>query len=120
MPYYITNGVNNTQPLQGIAFGQPVNVNYFINKKSESDSYMGKTLLTVAAITGGLVFHKNIANVIKKFAPGIFNFFGKHVGSPAREFVAKYAKNSIVKTAIQGKHEFADIGDKIMNWIKAK
>ncbi len=96
--------------------------NYYCIKPQEPDSYKGKTLkrvLTFAGIASALLFHKNIANCIQKYAPGFYEWCGNHIGKYARNIITRNPENFLVKNAVLSKTKLAQWGDATIKFFKS-
>ena len=111
--------VKNGQPVGVVYFGEGGNLVYG-PKPQEPDSFNGKTLLTIAAVAGAVIFRKNIMNKLAPFiakhpklAEGL-NTATKYVS----DFYKKHADNSLVKLVKEGWDKTGTWGDSIVKWFK--
>jgi len=114
----MVQGINNVQQLQALqatSFGQG-NVS-LLNQKAQSDSFNGKTLLTLAGIAGAIVFRKNIAGFVGKHFPKVAEWCSKHLAKPVKEFMVKHADSGIVKGINKAKGWFLNAENSVHKWI---
>jgi len=91
--------------LQGISYEQ-LNGNYQKTAPMKEDSFKGKTLLTLATITGAILFRKQIGNAVKKYLPNVANFISNKILTPIKNFSTIHKNNIVVKTLRKGQAMF--------------
>jgi len=96
------------------------NAVYFVPQRQGSDSFNGKTLLTIAGIAGAVIFRKNIGNFVKKHFPKVAEFFGKNIAKPVSDFVAKHQDNFIIKGLKKAEEMFLKAEKSVHNFFAKK